>query len=494
MIRQSATTRWALLCAAAFLAFPAPSPAPLPTRPQRPPSEEPPGVATPSEAVPGVATPGMETPGPVPRAAADPLAGPGLSYSAGQYLGPGSCSASGCHGNAAPGRIYAILQNEWSVWNHEDKHRHAFDPLWSAKAARIVRNLGLSRRATETALCLDCHVLRAPAAAQAIPLEVADGISCEGCHGPAGGWLARHNETGWTHADSLAAGMIDLRQPRKRARLCLGCHQGDRGRQVDHELLAAGHPELVFELDNYTESMPAHWLPYAERGDRGEGGDSHGLRAWAVGQVESFRAGLELLNHRAAAGQWPEFAEMTCDSCHHDLAGGAWRQERGYRHRAGMPAWSVARYAVLRHLLAKVAPAAELAELDASVDAVAAAVANLRDPPQRLSAASQRAAAALAAMNARVDHASWSGQAASNLLAAILADRNGAPGADRQSAEQTALAIQSITAHLATTQPRLGRGKPNRLVRQLFGELDQPHGYDRERFVELLGELEAELE
>ena len=35
-----------------------------------------------------------------------------------------------------------------------------------------------------------------------------------------------------------------------RARTCLACHMGSGNTVVDHELIAAGHPVLTFELDN----------------------------------------------------------------------------------------------------------------------------------------------------------------------------------------------------------------------------------------------------
>ncbi len=66
-----------------------------------------------------------------------------------------------------------------------------------------------------------------------------NGISCEACHGAAGGWRDRHFEEGWTYGKSLRAGMTDLRNPVKRGEVCLTCHLGDAERRVDHRLIAA---------------------------------------------------------------------------------------------------------------------------------------------------------------------------------------------------------------------------------------------------------------
>lgn len=95
---------------------------------------------------------------------------------------------------------------------------------------------------------------------------------------------------------------------------------------------------------------------------------------------------------------------MSCDNCHHDLAGGKWRQVRGYRYRAGQPAWSPTRWVVLRHLVDAVAPA-ERAGLDADVERVAVAVSQL-NPSQAVRESAENAAASLARVASRIEGAS----------------------------------------------------------------------------------------
>ena len=70
--------------------------------------------------------------------------------------------------------------------------------------------------------------------------------------------------------------MIDLAAVPNRAHTCDRCHLGNAEKEVDHELIASGHPLLAFELDNYTESMPPHWISNSQGGR-----DTHGARAWA---------------------------------------------------------------------------------------------------------------------------------------------------------------------------------------------------------------------
>src|SRR5439155_4431353 len=122
-----------------------------------------------------------------------------------------------------------------------------------------------------------------------------DGVSCEGWHGPAGGWKGRHFQRGWSYKDSLGAGMIDTRDPAVAARVCLGCHLGSTTRRVDHEMLAAGHPPLVFELDTFATFAP-HWRKHDENASW------YGGTPWILGQVLTLRTAAELAEHQVRSG------------------------------------------------------------------------------------------------------------------------------------------------------------------------------------------------
>src|SRR5690606_32482371 len=87
------------------------------------------------------------------------------------------------------------------------------------------------------------------------------GVGCEDCHGPADEWLNLHYRDGWPEAfPEAATAMQALRPTAARADVCLRCHVGDGlGREVNHDLIAAGHPRLKFELTLYSDAMPRHW-------------------------------------------------------------------------------------------------------------------------------------------------------------------------------------------------------------------------------------------
>ena len=405
----------------------------------------------------------------------------------GRYVGVGTCASATCHGSTVPLDATPVLQNEYYTWLQQDRHAGAYEVLFDERSKTIARNLGLGA-AERSQRCLDCHALTPPRGAVAGRLEIEDGISCESCHGPASGWLEGHRSEGWGHADSVAAGMRDLRDPASRAGLCLGCHLGAPGRQVDHELIAAGHPELLFELDNYTASLPPHWTPAGEREDPErvrQVAAAEGARAWALGQARGFREGLEQLARRARSGPWPEFAEMRCDDCHHSLAEERWRWPREAGRRAGTPAWNRARWAVLRPLVAEAAPG-RLDELDRRVAELAAAVPEFALPGAEVARRAEEAAAAVAALERELAAVTWNEARARSMLAALTAA--GAPP-DYEGAAQTLLAAHSLAAELIARRPAVARSGVVATLDALDGALGSRPGYDRERFEALLGRL-----
>lgn len=410
----------------------------------------------------------LPAPSPAPQYPLTPRARPIRTY-----VGAATCAGSSCHGSTRPLGQTSVLQNEYYTWLNADRHAQAYNRLFGGESAMIARNLRLGSEPYQARICLDCHALK-PGSGRA---DLEDGVSCEACHGPAGGWLAEHTQREWSHEDSVRAGMIDLRDVPTRARLCLGCHLGDATRTVDHEMIAAGHPRLTFELDNYTEGMAPHW----------KSAGRSGIRAWAIGQAVSLQQSAEQLRRSARSEAWPEFAFMECTGCHHDLKDGAWRRRRGYRMRAGLPHWSPARFAVFRHLLAEVAPAEKRA-LETVIPRLADSVARMRDAEAVAGHAGEAARAAGGAVTL-LSGAGLDQAAARRIIQAIARDR-AALSADLQVAEQTALALQSLTAFLAASDPRMARSPLARTVDQLFAALESAHEFEPNRFEALLLRLD----
>jgi hypothetical protein len=406
--------------------------------------------------------------------------------SAGEYVGPGSCQGSNCHSQVDVGTEYDILQTEFSSWL-EDDHAHAFEDLGNELSLRIARNLELDAP-WRSEKCLACHSV----SADAEPFILENGVSCEACHGPAGGWVQGHARRSWTHVDSLAVGMIDLRDVSLRARTCLACHQGDERREVDHELLAAGHPELVFELYTGESSVP-HWKPFDALRERQGRRDTHGVVAWAVGQVEAFRQGLAQLERHTRAQVSTDFAELTCESCHHSLADSRWRQQReqGYPYRSGVPAWNLARWVVLQELVAQMVPD-EYPPLEEEVRNIAAWATLGSARSGDLAAATGRARLSLARVLDDVDGATYDSVRLRSLILAILGG-GGSSELDRQSADQIALSTRALVAGLEKESAEPLDEGIWQAVDALLLEIDDADDFDRHRFQDSLHALELAL-
>jgi hypothetical protein len=187
-----------------------------------------------------------------------------------QFVGAVGCKSSSCHGGAGEKR------SQYITWSQKDFHTKAFPILANARSARIAETIGIAE-AQSSARCTVCHsplqsVAPARLASTARPDE---GVSCETCHGAAGSWLRGHTRPDWTYAIRVSAGMHDLKNLYVRANACVACHQN-----VDHDLLKAGHPALVFELDGQSINEPKHWRdddPWI------------GSRSWLTGQAVALR-------------------------------------------------------------------------------------------------------------------------------------------------------------------------------------------------------------
>ncbi len=403
-----------------------------------------------------------------------------LAAQEGKFIGVAACANSGCHGSTVPLQASRVLQNEYYTWLNSDRHARAYNVLFNDLSARIVKNMRLRKKAYQESLCLDCHSTNIPASQVAGKIDLEDGVQCEACHGPAGGWRGEHTEAGWTHEQSVARGMYDLRDLRVRAHGCNHCHLGDATRQVDHELIASGHPLLAFELDNYSETMPAHWTARKE---------THGVPAWAVGQAMMFRDSLTNLARHARGEKWPEFSDMSCANCHHSLENSQWRQVRGWSGRAGLPAFSPKHWAVLRLIVDRASPSAR-ASLDESVKIIASRVARMNDA-SGVATAADEAKRIMESALPRITALSWRDEDVRSMMRTITADDG--VTYDVQSAQQTALALQSLAAALTRNHPALLKSPMTDALDAVFAEVQNKDRYEPGRFAEKLAALRAAL-
>jgi hypothetical protein len=290
-----------------------------------------------------------------PRATAKPPAGEPVSKSAppenhgwdpavereATWIGVGGCASSSCHHWNGP---KGSKQSEYDTWAAYDKHARAYQVLYNERSQRIARNLygEGSKPANEQPLCLKCHASHDGVTDKGVGerFQLADGVGCESCHGPAEKWLTAHYQSGFkgkSLEEKAAFGLRPTKDILHRAKLCTSCHVGSPDKEVNHDLIAAGHPRLSFELGAYHGIYNKHWNI---EDDHARYKDFES-RLWSIGQLLSAKAALELLEARAEgatkagkdAKPWPEFSEYDCFACHKQLQVDSPRQKAGYPDR-----------------------------------------------------------------------------------------------------------------------------------------------------------------
>jgi hypothetical protein len=223
------------------------------------------------------------------------------------FVGARGCNASNCHGYDTE-RKYSpetrIYGNEYTTWRGSDKHRDAAKVLQDTRGKRMAAILNISD-ATKDKRCAVCHVVGSPED------QRMDGVSCEACHGPAAQWRDSHRAAN-SHKDSVSKGMTDTKNPLELTKLCMSCHVGSGDRIVDHEMIAAGHPDLAFEIDTFEAAEPSHHRP-DPAGTQAE--NKKRLQNWAIGQANAMATGMSLMATHERS--WPEFSDLECYQCHH---------------------------------------------------------------------------------------------------------------------------------------------------------------------------------
>ncbi len=397
---------------------------------------------------------------------------------AGKYTGPGSCAASNCHGGVQPKNVVRIAQNEYSIWALQDKHARAYTVLSNSVSVRMGKILGLAQRPDQSDKCLSCHALNVKPELRAETFQSIDGgVSCESCHGPAVGWLGSHTLKNWSHEQSLKLGMYDTRDLTKRTEKCLSCHLGTAEKEVDHTMIAAGHPDLTFQLETFSAAMPRHWKPPADASPWLD------VQELAVGQAVQLREALNRLSRRASGPNWPEYAEYECFACHHSLTKpeASWRQAGGYPNRQpGAPVWNPSTYVVFRHI-AGVVDAATTEQLIAQLNKVQEE-SGKPGSKEELAANAKNAAGLADRIAQEVQSVTYNRNLTARLLQDIANDSEAIAAEGERSAEQATMALDSLS--LAYAKNEQG-GNPTELraaVTALFQQLDNPSAYNAPRF------------
>jgi hypothetical protein len=265
------------------------------------------------------------------------------------FLGRDSCAANTCHGGP-------IGQNvDWNcsltVFEAHDPHGRAGIALTSELTQMIVESLEPRARKSDfrsqrneqqakfyrdtlVNRCAGCHApaasrLRANEIDQGLNRAIVEGVSCESCHGAATTWLQPHLLADWKRRD----GMAETEDYVERIEGCVRCHVGSRRadgliRDMNHDMIAAGHPALRFDAWAYNQSLPPHWDESAKASPDGKDVSTHQQR-FRLGRLVSLRGATRLTLQRIDDSRgggdafWPELADFDCYACHQELRIGA---------------------------------------------------------------------------------------------------------------------------------------------------------------------------
>lgn len=191
------------------------------------------------------------------------------TFAAPHFVGSQSCKSSSCHGGGSD-------KGQTIIWAKKDAHTKAHEILGNERSKRMAESMGIGDP-LKSARCTICHspMEALPASRLAPGSKIERGVSCESCHGPAEKWRLFHTRKDVSHDQNVAMGLREARDFYHRSNICIGCHH-----VVDPGLLAAGHPEMFFELDGQMAAEPPHWK---------DEGTWLGPRAWMTGQAAALR-------------------------------------------------------------------------------------------------------------------------------------------------------------------------------------------------------------
>ncbi|WP_439815812.1 multiheme c-type cytochrome [Zavarzinia sp. CC-PAN008] len=405
-----------------------------------------------------------------------------------QSLGVAGCANSVCHSLAEPFRETNIQQNEALIWQGDDRHSKAHSTLRSKESVRIAKALGLPD-AESAPVCLSCHANFVPPERRSVTFNLADGVSCEACHGPAQNWVGPH--LAGDHQVNVAAGLYPLDDPMARGKLCLSCHLGDERHPITHRIMGAGHPRIKFELDTFTWAQPAHFTIDEDYRQRKIVTES--AKVWAIGQGMAAEQYLNAISDpaRNRDGLFPEYVNFDCHACHHPTTDVRWQNQADVGLPPGVPRLNTSSLVMLRVLAGQIDPglANQLRQ-----QTLALHQASQRGPEEMASAARGMAGTAQAVAQKAVA-TSFDKATVRGLISAIATEGAAGTFVDYVNAEQAAMALSALIATLKD-RGEVGGAELSGLAGGLDGAyaaLGNENNYSPAAFVEAMRSFQGRI-
>jgi hypothetical protein len=390
--------------------------------------------------------------------------------------GAASCNNAKCHGAPEPAAEPKPLANEYTTWSAKDPHARAFESLLKPNVKKnpafgeIAKKLNIANAATD-ARCTTCHTFTAPAEMQGQKFNLKEGVTCASCHGPSEKWLEPHAAEGWTNKQRAAQpnhaalfkahGLYDTKQPVARADRCVSCHLA-----IDPALVAAGHPQPVFELDFYSTLANFSTEDFEKANHWRDPKGFYPTHIWAAGQAVALRDAMKQL----------------ADRCDKGAPADAIKSAHGQ---------AMGHYKMFRQLLATKAVAIDPALLDAQAAKLDAAVkANPKEAATIARALAKEAAKSLPGVTSLKPDAAIT----KSLLTTVLAEPDLGKTYGHHAAEQQAFAIyalyQSQSKNAGVTAEQAA---PNlELIGKLFDVMGKP-GADMAQYQKDLDAVRGKL-
>lgn len=410
-----------------------------------------------------------------------------------ETLGTVTCASSLCHGTIKLWKGSNVLQNEYLTWSRTDKHARAYNVLLNERSKRIATNLGLKQPAHEAKICLDCHAHVVPQERRGERFNVTDGVTCEGCHGPAEKWVKTHVAPGDSataqHAANIDDGMYPTSDAVARAKLCMSCHYGNQDKLVTHRIMGAGHPRMSFELDTFTEIAPKHFVVDKDYSERKKVWD--GAKTWAIGQALAVSETMTILADpkRGRDGVFPELVLFDCHACHHPMSENRWKPKTAFGPSIspGLVRLNDSSMLMLRAITRAIDP--QLGDrVVAQTQKLHRAIAGEGDAFAEAAALKKLAQETVSVMSG----ATFSNQTMAAVLSRLIEDGIQGTYSDYAAAEQATLAIGSLGAYLTKQGAMAAPQKFNASLKKLTLSLAKDEQYKPREFEALLKELRSQ--
>lgn len=425
---------------------------------------------------------------------------------------------TGCHQGSPASVESPIRGTEYDDWFAREKGVHfralrslANDP----RSARMTAILyGPGTKPEDAPQCRACHTLDVPPELRGVSgYEHRDGVSCESCHGRSENWgSGLHYSPKWrgqlSTDDRTNKGFYDTRDLVRRTEKCLECHLGTEAKQVTHNMLAAGHPPLTFELSSDLNGVPKHWKD-ANSYLAPDEGEWFNARVWAVGQAVLLRESMYRLVNTLTSADSVDFAVFECYACHHDLREtkqASWRQGPGFdKSRLGQPAWETSAYAMCRPLVDAFLPDARPG-LERNAEILNTQLRITGGDRAAARAAATELASIADQLATKLNTTMFGRILALRIVRALLRDRDDLAVRGYRTAVQVdyalhALNVETIWPERKGSAP--GESSTKSPMHDTLVQLDKllrtesdaenPYDYDGLRFAELLKQLEAQL-